>query len=374
MTLSRVDADLLGKVLGKTLYDSMGRVLLREGTVLNHKYICRLQKRGYRVIYVRDDLVPDLEIKDIIKEKTRAKANAVITSVCGDLVKGKPINVSAITNVVDAITEDLMVHQGLVTDICSLRALDDYTFMHSVNVCVLSLVIRKNMTRRPRDLRNLGMGAILHDIGKLKVPPEILLKPAQLTPIEYERVKKHCIDGYDTLSKYFKDSSVPLVALQHHERMDGSGYCQGLTKDQIHLYGRIVGVADVYDAVTSDRIYRKRMPPHKAMAILRSAAGHQLDEHLVDLLTRCIAHYPVGSVVRLSTGYIGVVILQDSVSTTKPVVRVVVDPSERIMDEGWNVSLSEHPTVSIVEVLEDYPASVKRQLGYIASLHKAYGS
>lgn len=160
---------------------------------------------------------------------------------------------------------------NLLTDVCSY---DQYIFTHSLNVTLYSLAIGMHLKLSTKNLETLGLGAILHDVGKMKVPAEILMKPGKLTEEEFEEIKKHSEEGFRILRNV---QTIPLLvahcAFQHHERLNGSGYPRGIKGNEIHEFGKIIAVADVFDAVTSNRVYRQAMLPHEGLEILYAGAG-----------------------------------------------------------------------------------------------------
>lgn len=357
----RLSDGVIGKVLGNTVYDSSGRVLLQRGTRLTSGYIRRLRERGYMSVYVLNELAPDIVPGDVISADARARANTTVKTIARNLAEGRKIDVKQLQAVIDNVVRSLSRSADVVMDLSSLKTIDDYTFEHSVNVCVLSVILRRETVKKPRDLKLMGEGALLHDIGKLSTPLDILLKPGGLTQEEYEEVKKHSLAGYNILSRLFPDSPVSEVALGHHERYDGSGYPFGRGNEEIDAFSRIAAVADVYDAVTSDRVYRDKRRPHEAMILLEAAAGVQLDPQPVAMLVNRLAHYPVGTIVRLDNGEIGVVSAQDARSSRLPQVRVVVDPEGGVLTAPYEISLVDD-SVSIADVLDDYPDGVLERM------------
>lgn len=181
-------------------------------------------------------------------------------------------------------------------------------FFHSVNVAILSLLMGMELGLGTDDLQNLGLAAILHDIGKMFVNSEILHKPTSLAPDEYKEVKQHVKLGYNFLKATFEiPAQVYVAVLQHHERYDGKGYPNELGGDNIHLFGRIIAVTDVYDALTANRPYRKPIPASKALDYIVSGNGTLFDRRLTNIFVRKVAHYPVGTYVRLNSGHSGIV-------------------------------------------------------------------
>jgi len=362
MRLVLLSRSLVGEVIGKTIYTAEGLVLLRAGTVLTPAYIEALIRKGYTTIYLRDELVPDVEIDDAITEQTRVKATAIAKETLERTSQGQPVETHKVRSVVEDILHEVAANPDLVVGLSNLRTYNEYTFVHSVNVCVLSLLVAQGAGFGRGELVKLGIGAMLHDVGKIKVPKEILEKPGALTEAEFERIKQHPLDGYEMIRN---NGDIHLlsahVALQHHERMDGSGYPRSLKGLDIHQFGRIAAIADIFDAVTSDRVYRSKVPPHEAAALLLSMSGIKLDAVYVRKLLQRVAIYPNGSIVRLNNGKLGVVFRQEPGLPERPVIRVVADARNRLV-APWEVRLSQEPELYIKGVLPDYPQRVKDQL------------
>ncbi len=199
-------------------------------------------------------------------------------------------------------------------------------FFHSVNVAILSLLMGMELGLGTDDLQNLGLAAILHDIGKMFVNSEILHKPTSLAPDEYKEVKQHVKLGYNFLKATFEiPAQVYVAVLQHHERYDGKGYPNELGGDNIHLFGRIIAVTDVYDALTANRPYRKPIPASKALDYIVSGNGTLFDRRLTNIFVRKVAHYPVGTYVRLNSGHSGIVFKNYCDASDRPVVKLIVD-------------------------------------------------
>ncbi len=366
MHLVELSDGAVGRVLGENLYDEIGRILLRRGVKLTASYVRRLHTKGFKSVYVLNELAPDVEPTQTISNETRRAATGAIRNFSEKIVDGQSVDTNSINNAVTKILDELQGQEDLILNLTSIKSIDNYTFEHCVNVCVLSLVIKESTPARDKFSRlddpQLGHGAMLHDVGKLVIPKEILCKPDSLTYEEFEIVKRHPTAGHNILNEFVSESLAPEIALYHHERVDGSGYPEGISGQELDPASRIVAVADVYDAVTSDRAYRKRMKPAEAVEILESVAGSHLDSDLVQYFTERVAHYEEGSIVRLNTGELAVVVAQDNNSVRSPLVRVVVDPEERIQDEPFEVALVDEPDIQIEEVLDDYPSNVMKQI------------
>ncbi len=229
-----------------------------------------------------------------------------------------------VNRMVTQILGELLNNKDVLVNLSDIKTVDDYTFSHSVNVCVLSLVtgikLGLNMTR----LRQLGVGALLHDIGKIMIPEEILKKPSKLTKNEFELIQKHTFLGYQMLKANPNiDISSAYIALGHHERYNGSGYPYQISSANIHLYARIVAIADVYDAISSDRVYRKKIQVHKVVEYIASLGNQHFDEMILQHFLPNIAVFPIGTSVLLSTGQKGIVVEVNSKLPSKPIVRII---------------------------------------------------
>jgi putative nucleotidyltransferase with HDIG domain len=349
----------LGYQLARAVRDARGRVLLAEGVVLTERMLQALRGRGYRSIYVVNPLAPDVVVDDAIQEQTRLQAERTVREALRRTAEGAPLDAGAVTAAVDAIISDLHRNPDVIFSLATLRSVDNHTFVHCVNVCVYCLIMARGLGLDRADLQRLGAGAILHDIGKVRYR-ELVERRGPLTPEEFELVKRHTTDGYEMLRRQPGiDLLSAHVALQHHERLDGSGYPRGLVGDGILPFARMAAVADVYDAMTADRPYRPASPPHEAMAAIQRMAGPQLDEDLVRQFSRRMAIFPSGSVVRLRDGRIAVVVAQTQAGPGWPRVRVVADDSLRLV-EPYEVNTEGGSQV--VAVLADLPRAIRRQM------------
>lgn len=364
MRYANIDHTLVGKRLGATIYDERGQPVLRKGVILTTTYIQRLKKKGFSRIYIENELAPDIELNNAITEETRVRAVETVRKALTAIESSTSpkVSINEIHRVVRQIVDEISGNTDVVYAISALRNYDDYTFVHSVNVTVLTLILGRKYGLTRADLDAIGVGALLHDIGKMQVPKSIVNKPGRLTEEEFAEIKKHPIYGFELLRKVWEINLVSAhIAYQHHERLDGSGYPRGLSGDEIHLWSRLAAVADVYDALTADRPYRGALTPHEALGILREdALQNRLDERAVHLLTRHLAIYPDGSIVRLNDGHIAVVVRQTD-EPTQPVVRVVADP-ETILSSPWEEDLRHAGTRKIALILPEYPRYILDQL------------
>ena len=317
-----------GDKLSTDLSVSQNRVLLRRGRELSHTIINKLEMLGFQGVYVDDKLSEGIVVSDIISPELKSSARAEMHNYFYNGENNRHNSVRkqlpSIRSIVHNIVDEVVRNRDIIVNIIDIRAYDDYTYSHSLNVAVLSVVMGTALGLAKRQLFDLAMGALLHDTGKMFIKKEILNKPARLTPEEFEEIKTHSERGYNYLCEQLEiPENARIVALQHHEQYSGNGYPGSLSKDSIHLYGRICCVADVYDALTSDRPYRKSMLPSDAIEYIMSGYGTLFDPVVVDTLTKKIAPYPVGTCVRLSTGQTGIVIKNYQETSLRPRVRII---------------------------------------------------
>jgi HD-GYP domain-containing protein (c-di-GMP phosphodiesterase class II) len=316
----------------------------------------RLQRMGIGSVCIEDAATDDLETREFILPETRRLILEATYTVLTDLAVGpytrvvKPVKVRQrllplLTEVISQMEEIGGAGEHLGTVYLS----DGELYHHSVNVTLFALAVGMGMGM-PRDqLIELGMGSLLHDVGKLRVPETILKKPGRLTEEEFEYIKLHTAYGYELLSVVPDlPKASARVALQHHERFDGSGYPRGLVGEEIHLYSRITGAVDVYEALTANRVYRCAYLPHQAYELLLGGGGSQFDPAVIDSFVSTIAIYPVGMTLLLSNGYRAVVTRSPKRQTQRPVVRIIEDSDGHPVQTPWELDLSKELTVQIV--------------------------
>ncbi|MDO6407804.1 HD-GYP domain-containing protein [Pantoea phytobeneficialis] len=234
---------------------------------------------------------------------------------------GQGLDLNYTLNLVDEIAGSLTREPTALLSMARLKNHDDYTYLHSMAVCGLMISLGKKLGLDEQQQRRVGMGGLLHDVGKAAVPLEILNKPGRLTPEEMAIMRQHPIVGAQMLMEADADEDLLDITLHHHEKMDGSGYPHGLKGEEISLFSRMAAVCDVYDAVTSDRPYRKGWTPAEAMHNMLSWRGH-FDIKLLQTFVRSIGIYPVGSLVRLASGRVALVVQAGEQSLLKPKVHV----------------------------------------------------
>lgn len=228
---------------------------------------------------------------------------------------------------------------------------DHYLYQHSVNVCIYTTMLGIAHGYDREDLLSLSMGSLLHDIGKTKVSPEILLKPGKLTVEEFDEIKKHPEHGFQILKEEPGISlRVAHCAFQHHERNNGSGYPRGIEGNEIHEFAKWISVADTYDAITSHRVYRSGKLPHEALEVLYTGAGSLYDTDKLILFRDKIAIYPIGTEVRLNTGVAGVIADLNKLLPSRPIVRILQNEGGESLTIPYEVDLSKNLSMTITEI------------------------
>ena len=330
-----------GMILGKAILFKGATILLEAGTELTVSYINRLIKLGISDIYIEDDISKDIVIRDVVGEKTRLEAIKFMKNTMNTYCSEDILYSSEVMAVVNKIIDDILSLDDIIVNLIDIKTCDNYTFLHSVNVCVLSIITGAKLELSYDELKELGVGALLHDIGKVLIPSQILQKKSALNDEEYEIIKQHSVMGYNILKTMPQISEVSaMVALCHHERFDGKGYVSGLHKEEIHIYSRIVAIADIFDALTSDRIYRKKISTNQAIDYLTVIAAPSFDSSVLYCFTKIIPPFPVGTGVILNTGEKGIVIKINANLPSRPVVRIVfnADDSRKIIFNEINLA------------------------------------
>lgn len=359
---------LTGESLAMPVHGDGGRLMLSKGTKLTPALISALRNRGYTRVALEDSLTDGMEIDESIQEGTRQTTIRVMDSVMKTILRGAPGDVKPVRDAVDAIIADLRNNPKATVGLYSLCAFDEETYTHSINVCILSLTAAGALGWSISRLKELGLGALLHDVGKVLIPKHIINKPALLTDEEYALVKTHSAKGFELLQKCYNVGAVVAhAALDHHERLDGSGYPRQIKGDSITDFGRIVAVADVYEAMTAHRPQRRAVLPEAVQAFLMEKRGILFDGDVVEAMFKWIALYPTGTILSLWGGYVGVVIRQDPRANHRPVVRIVSGPG---IHRATDIPLYERPEMTINLILDDYPPETRRLIANIGPILK----
>ncbi len=345
-----------GMLLGKSIYNKNGSLLLREGMPIKENYISKVIELEIQGVYVEDELSKGIEVCNVINDELRFKTVDKIKDIFSDIQKGSSNlgdNISMVTLNVEKMIDELLENKHVMINIIDIKSFDEYTYHHSVNVCVLSLVIGIAVGLSKEELSNLGVAGLLHDIGKVFINQDLLNKVDPLTREEFDIMKEHSMSGYKYIKTKFEfPYQSNIGVLHHHEKYDGTGYPQSKVGEEISLFGRIIAIADVYDALTSNRSYKKALLASEAMEYIMGGAGAHFDFELVNVFVRKVAAYPLGTCIRLSNGIRGIVVENFAHAPTRPKIRLIDLKDENGEDMYINLSNDfDNMNVTIQEII-----------------------
>lgn len=312
--------------LAKTIYEESGRIILLKGTQLDENYIKRLKNLEVGMVYVEDGKGANIEIDSDVPEETRLQVFKIVRGALPQIRAGESSESRGVRARVCDIISELMQMEELMIYLTDVKSLRDHTFAHSVNVCILALLTGIALGYEQRKLAELGIGALLHDVGKVAVLDNIVNNLKILVADEYKQMQKHAEYGYRTLIKARHIGEYAAqVAGQHHERFDGHGYPRGLAGREIHEFARIVAITDVYNALSTDRPYRAGMLPWEVEARICQGCGTDFDPDLVREFIGITVPYPLGSMVELNSGYKGIVVSVPREFPARPRIQLLYD-------------------------------------------------
>jgi putative nucleotidyltransferase with HDIG domain len=324
-----------GLMLYEDVFSKLGAVILTKATVLENHHINRLilnDIEKVKVLIEVEDTTEEIEMPDItsIYDKVKIKSFRKkyiqkvdeVTHIIKAVGSGSYVNINQIQNISKHIIHEFDTLSDVVNYLHLVRPLDDYTYSHSLNVSLMAIIIGKWMGLSEKQVDELAIAGLLHDLGKTKVSDQLLSKPGKLTPEEFDEVKKHTILGYMLMEKVVDISpEVKYAILMHHEKIDGTGYPTGATENQIPLYAKIIAVADIYDAMTSNRTYRERLCPFEVIRDFEMQTYGKLDTKVLSVFLRNIANSYLGDYVELNNGEIAEIVFINMNRVWQPIVR-----------------------------------------------------
>lgn len=335
-------------VLAKAIYCN-DRLLLNEGLKDITRYADSLKRLGIEYVYVEDEKSFEIEIPDAVSEQTRIACKHIVYETMTNFSYNLTVDISSFSDTISNLIDEILQNAEVQISLHDIGSADEYTFNHSVSTTVYALLLAIRMGYTRPMLEKLAVGTLLHDIGKILLDKEILLKESPLTKDEFEYIKQHTTLGYEALKKCVSMSELSrIISLYHHERIDATGYPTGAPAGSIHEFARIVTIADVYDALTSDRCYRKKWSANKAAEYLVQYSNSIFDVNLVSNFIQLIAIYPNGSMVLLSNDKIGIVKEQNRNMPLRPIVRVISDKNGKEI-EMYEIDLMKELSITILE-------------------------
>lgn len=330
-----------GMKVAETIFNNYGAVIVAENTVIDDFMIDKLNSLGIEKIKIFQ--VEDSEIEDYNKfeEQYNVNINAVMDIIEG-INSGKDLEIDKVNEVVNSLIETSNENRDILSCLRQVRDADQYTYTHCINVSLLSMMIGKWLKLGEKKVQDLVYAGLLHDIGKARIDKKILNKPGKLTFEEFEEMKKHVIYGKEILES-MPEISQDIISgvITHHERENGVGYPMGLVGSQIHEYGKIIAVADVYDALTSNRVYRARECVFDVFEHIQISSFGELEPNVVLTFLGYISSYYIGSFCKLSNNETAEIIYINSNNISKPLVKT----------NSAYIDLSKESGIKIVELL-----------------------
>ncbi|MCY6356078.1 HD-GYP domain-containing protein [Clostridium sp. ZS2-4] len=343
------------ETLAKPIYDGYGRVLLATGITLKPGYKMRLTQMGIASVYINDEFSEGVVLEDFISERTRQETKTIIKNEFHKFMTKSNTSSSEIIKTVDNIIEDILSREEVIINISDIKSKDQYLYEHSVNVCALSALMGVHLGYNKLHLRELAVGALLHDLGKLLTPEDIINKSKidKLNDDEMSIFRNHSLDGYEILNEKYDISYVSkAVILMHHENCNGTGYPLGLTEDKLHETVKLVSICNTFDNLTSDFYDKEKLEVYEALEYITAMSGTLFDKKLVEVFTRNIAAYPSGTFIRLNTNASGIVLKQNKDFPSRPIINLIFDEEENKLTEPRQIDLSAETTLFIVKTLE----------------------
>lgn len=356
-----------GDILGQTLYNNFGGMLLSKGTILNELIISKLKRHGYYSLYIKDKYT-EKNIEEIIKPEMRLRIHELKEEMQGIIrgfddgkkidIKGVNKNVMNFNEIVEEIVYETILNKDVLLNLENISVYDDYTLTHSINMMLLSIVIGCDSGFNMYQIKKLAIGCIFHDIGKTFIPIEIINKPEALTDEEFELMKLHTEKGYEFLSNYTDLHAVSRnIALCHHEREDGLGYPRGLKKDEIHIFSKVAAICDVFDALTSDRPYRRALSVHESMEYILACGGGKFSVDLIRTFSNSINIYSKDTLVLLSDGREGVVYETNHGYNTRPKIEIYGEKGRKVTP--YTIDLLNKNNILIVKIIHKFSFDIE---------------
>ena len=309
----------MGTALARDIFTFDGQLLLVKGTVITQEHLDGFRNRGVTDLYVMESSRREENEQAFAEAYTQSIG--VVKTFMTEAKLGSPLSVGEITDTTDLLYSQVFDQNDLFRQMRLMKDKDDYLFTHSINVSLLCILIGRWLKHDKETIRKLGIAGLIHDIGKVLIDDGILNKPDAFSDQEYEEMKKHTTLGYEILMASEIENEIALAALMHHERLDGSGY-PNRTKGTGNLFASAVAVADVYDAITSTRVYSTKSSPFTAAEILWEESFGHLDPRISKIFYDKVTNFYVGNQVKLSDGRTGLVVFINPSQPTKPIVQI----------------------------------------------------
>lgn len=346
MRYTTIELTQANEKLGKQIYTSDGRVLLNEGASLTPTLITRLKKLGIQAVYLQDPFDKEIKKEDMVSDEVKRETLATLKGSFQFVQEGAGFELKSIQQSVKNIVEEILAHSHSLLSLTDMRTEDNGLFIHSLNVCMISTIVGVKLGLSKSKLYELATGALMHDIGKMANEKD--------NEPQVELGHHHTWRGFNVLRKNSEMSSLSAhIALSHHEHVDGSGMPRKLSEKDIHLFAKIVSVANAFDHLISPLRPSGRMLPHDACEILMGLTGVRYGHQIIAHFLKTIAFYPTGIQVVLSTGEYGIVSAQNDGIPQRPYVRIFkMEGHGQGEFQKIDINLLEHPTIFIEKIVD----------------------
>jgi len=343
--------------IAEDIYDLSGRILLKKNSLLSSTAAGRVKNIGYASVYINDSFSPD-NVQPLIPTELRIDVLNNIR-ILHDLIRrpdGKGLlmhnRIDDLFKLAQHMEYELNARRVQTIDYIDIKSSITYTFEHSISTAILAFLLSKSLSYTPQELSQILIGALFHDIGMAMIDETVFMKNGKLDLEEFVKIKEHPQKGHGLIKDLPQfNAYTKVIVLQHHEKLDGTGYPNKLMGKDIHPYAKIVSVCDIYDAMTSDRPYSKAVEPSKALEYLDSASSTQLDAVSTLHFMRILMPYPAGTILKLSTDQLAVVTANDPLWPLRPELEVI-DPIKKALT-GTSILLTKEPNITINQVVYD---------------------
>jgi HD-GYP domain-containing protein (c-di-GMP phosphodiesterase class II) len=340
-----------GMKVARNIFGNDLCLLLSAGVTLTPALITRLKELEFNGIYIQDDIVGQIEVQEFLSEKLKAESISVVRQAFEKAKLGSRIDIRQVASIINSILDEVLSFSNLLISIVDMRNKNSYHLSHSVSVCTLSLLTGIALGYDQLKLFQLGLGAFLHDLGKSRIDPALMIKQPPYTSKEAAIIQSHCTEGFEILRRIPELNILSAhIAFQHHERFDGTGYPRGIKGNEIHPFAAIVAVANAYDLLVSPP-QGTGLFPAKALEMILVERGRTFDPEIALAFAQQISPYPTGCNVRLSTGEIAIVLSTQKNYPTRPIVKLITDQHGKVRTESFpEIDLSQHKDIKITEV------------------------
>ena len=353
MRLIGIDQIHGDEVLARSLFDIEGRRLLNSGALLKSSIVQKLHEKGISSVYIQDELSDGIEIEGLVSDETKSKAKMIIRDEMNRLSQKKDLDFSALNSIVDTLLYELLSKKNDVLNVKDIRMKDEMIFAHSLNVCIMAIALSSKLSLAVPKIKSIALGALMHDIGKSLTPHDISSKET-LTEQEEQEFRKHPVLGYNMIKDVMDASpTTKICILMHHEHINGSGYPMGIVGDKIHYSARIVAICNEFDLAINDKVYKNVFQTTDAVEYLIGASGHIFDKSFVSEFIKIIPIYPEGTIVLLSNSFFAIVIKNNPINMTRPVVRAFYNPKTKIKyDRSHIIDLQYELSIKIIREIK----------------------